>query len=82
MVSGRVFYIDTRNLEPGNPATIQELRINFEGRERNLADALGFPNTYARGNRGGVRLGIDSTGELYFLTKGDGWIRKLVSISN
>lgn len=82
MVTGRVFYIDTDNLEPGNPATILELRISFDGSEQNVADAVGFPNTYARGNRAGLRLGIDSNGELYFLTKGDGWIRKLVSTSN
>jgi len=81
MVTGRVFYIDTDNLEPDNPATILELRIEFFGFERNVADALGFPNTYSRGNRAGLRLGIDSKGELYFLTKGDGKIRKMVPAS-
>ncbi|MDD9891615.1 MAG: PQQ-dependent sugar dehydrogenase [Gammaproteobacteria bacterium] len=81
MVTGRVFYIDTDNLEPGNPATILELRVEFFGVERNVADALGFPNTYSRGNRAGLRLGIDSQGELYFLTKGDGKIRKMVPAS-
>ena len=81
MVTGRVFYIDTNNLEADNPATILELRIEFFGVERNIADALGFPNTYSRGNRAGLRLGIDSQGELYFLTKGDGKIRKMVPIS-
>lgn len=81
MVTGRVFYIDTDDLEPGNPATILELRVEFFGFERNVADALGFPNTYSRGNRAGLRLGIDSVGELYFLTKGDGGIRKMVPAS-
>ena len=81
MVTGRVYYIDTDNLEPGNPATILELRVEFFGVERNVADALGFPNTYSRGNRAGLRLGIDSQGELYFLTKGDGKIRKMVPAS-
>jgi hypothetical protein len=81
MVTGRVFYIDTDNLEPDNPTTILELRIEFFGFERNVADALGFPNTYSRGNRAGLRLGIDSEGELYFLTKGDGKIRKMVPAS-
>ncbi len=42
-----------------------------------MADALGFPNTYSRGNRAGLRLGIDSEGELYLLTKGDGRVRKM-----
>ncbi|MBM86773.1 MAG: hypothetical protein CMQ41_00180 [Gammaproteobacteria bacterium] len=81
MVTGRVFYIDAGNLEPGNPATILELRVEFFGFERNVADALGFPNTYSRGNRAGLRLGIDSVGELYFLTKGDGMIRRMVPAS-
>ncbi|MDP6414102.1 MAG: PQQ-dependent sugar dehydrogenase [Gammaproteobacteria bacterium] len=79
MVTGRVFYIDTENLQPGNPATISELRVNFAGYERNVADAVGFPNTYSRGNRADLRLGIDSQGELYFLTKGDGRIRKIIA---
>ena len=43
-----------------------------------LVDVAGFPNTYGPGNRVDLRLGTDSTGELYLLTKGDGWVRKLV----
>ena len=50
----------------------------FGGREQALVDVAGFPNTYGRGNRVDLRLGIDSVGELYLLTKGDGWVRKLV----
>ena len=79
MVTGRVFYIDTDNLEPGNPTTIRELRVTFAGYERNVADAVGFSNTYAFGNRAGLRLGSDSQGELYFLTKGDGRVRKVIA---
>jgi glucose/arabinose dehydrogenase len=81
MVTGRVFYIDTEDLEAGNPTIIKELRIEFFGQERNVADALGFPNTYSRGNRAGLRLGIDLKGELYFLTKGDGRVRKMIPSS-
>ena len=77
MVTGRIFYIDTENLVPDEPSTILELRVEFFGQERNVADALGFPNTYSRGNRAGLRLGIDSEGELYLLTKGDGRVRKM-----
>ena len=82
MVRGRVFYIDTANLEAGNPATIQELRIQVSGEVSNLGESIGFPNTYGRGNRAGVRLGQDTDGELYFLSKGDGWIRKIVPAVN
>lgn len=77
MVTGRIFYVETDNLQPGVPAAINELRVFIDGEEVNLAEAVGFPNTYGRGNRAGLRLGIDGDGELYLLTKGDGWIRKL-----
>jgi hypothetical protein len=50
----------------------------IDGREQTFADVAGFPNTYAPGNRVDLRVGIDSAGELYLLTKGDGWVRKLV----
>ena len=79
MVSGRVFYIDSDGLVPGEPAEILELRITVAGVERNLVELGGYPNTYARGDRADLRLGIDTQGELYTLTKGDGMVRKLVS---
>ena len=79
MVSGRVFYIDSQGLVPGRPAEIKELRITVDGAERNLVDFGGYPNTYARGDRADLRLGIDTQGELYALTKGDGWVRKLTA---
>ena len=78
IVRGRLFYIDAGNLEPGTPAEIKELRLMIEGREQDLLDAAGYPNTYNRGMRADLRLGIDEDKELYLLTKGDGWVRKLV----
>lgn len=79
MVSGRIFYADSNGLQAGNLGFIQELGIRIDGSVQNIADAVGFPNTYSRGNRAGLRLGIDAEGELYLLTKGDGWIRKLIA---
>ena len=78
LVRGRLFYIDAGNLEPGIPAEIKELRLMIEGREQDLLDTAGYPNTYNRGMRADLRLGIDEDKELYLLTKGDGWVRKLV----
>lgn len=78
LVSSRVFYIETDNLIPGEPTQIKEMRISIDGVERNLVEVGGYPNTYTRGNRADLRLGIDSEGELYALTKGDGRVRKLV----
>ena len=75
---GRLFAIDAATLDPTRPAEITEVRLILDGREQDLVDVAGFPNTYGRGDRVDLRVGIDSAGELYLLTKGDGWIRKLV----
>lgn len=77
---GRVFTIGTDTLRPGHPAPIEELRLNMDGEERTLLDVVGFGNTYHGGVRADLRLGLDAAGELYLLTKGDGWIRKLVAM--
>ena len=74
---GRVLYIDADTLAPGQLAEIRELRLVIDGQQRDLVEVAGMPNTYARGDRVDARLGIDSDGELYLLTKSDGWVRKL-----
>ena len=41
---------------------------------------VGYTNTYhADIPRVDLRMGMDAEGEIYLLTKGDGWIRKLVA---
>ena len=78
---GRLFAIDSADLTPGEPAAIEEVRLTFEGQERPLTAVAGFPNDYRIGElRVDARLGIDHDGELYLLTKGDGWIRRLVPL--
>lgn len=81
LVRGRVFYIETNQLSPGDLQEIKELRLSFDGVERSLAEVSSFPNSYAPGGRVDLRLGIDALGELYLLTKGDGWVRKLVPLN-
>ena len=76
---GRLLFIDADALDADQPVEITELRLMLGGVERDLVDVAGFPNTYGPGNRVGLRLGTDSAGELYLLTKGDGWVRKLVA---
>ena len=75
IVRGRVFLFDAENLRPGRPAAVEELRLLFDGEERDVADVAG----YRRKTRVDLRLGIDGDGELYLLTKGDGRVRKLVA---
>ena len=77
LVTGRIFFIESDGLTPDDPALIQELRVFIDGAERNIGETLGHPNTYGRGMRADLRLGIDASGELYALTKGDGWARKI-----
>ena len=81
LARGRLFHIETAGLEPGEPASIEEIRIIIDGRERELADVAGIPDTYRAGAiaRVGLRLAVDSEGELYLLTKGDGRVRRVVS---
>ena len=72
---GRLLTIDADILDAEQPVEIIEVRLMLGGREQALVDVAGFPNTYGPGNRVDLRLGIDSA---YLLTKGDGWVRKLV----
>ena len=81
LVRGRLLAIDAGNLAENGGTPIEEVRILIDGEEVNLADLAGFPNTYRfdGSRRVDARLGIDGDGELYLLTKGDGWIRKLTA---
>lgn len=78
LVKGRVFYIDSEELTPDEPATIHELNIHFNSENASIADIAGMRNPYKPGEqRVDLRLSVDAENELYLLTKGDGWIRKL-----
>ena len=79
IVRGRVFVLDAEDLRPGAIADIEELRLLFDGEERDVAEVAAFATTEVRSPRVDLRLGIDGHGELYLLTKGDGRIRKLVA---
>ena len=81
IVRGRIFYIDASDPVPGEYQQIRELRLSFDGEERPLADVTSMNNSYAAGKRVDLRLGRDRHGELYMLTKADGWVRKLVPLA-
>ena len=78
IVNGRLFAIDSDGLVPGRPAAIEEVRLTFGGIEQDLIAEAGWPAGNPR--RVDARLGIDHAGELYLLTKGDGWIRRLMPV--
>ena len=78
IVRGRVFYIDADELIEGRQSEVKELRLSFSGEEKGLSDITGMDNSYIPGKRVDLRMGIDALGELYLLTKADGWIRKII----
>lgn len=80
IVFGRLFYIDADRLVAGDQAEIKELEVLNNGRRFDLLEEAGHPNTYTEGLRADLRMGIDAEGELYLLTKGDGWVRKIVPV--
>ena len=71
-------------LVPGDPATVYELDMLIEGEEGSLSEIAGMPNTTLSHlpyrTRVDLRISVDRHGEMYLLSKGDGWIRKLVPI--
>ena len=77
LVSGRLFYYDPRETGGLSPATLYELGLNFERADTTMFDLAGNP--FGRG-RVDLRLGTDTAGELYLLTKFNGDIFRLGSL--
>lgn len=76
--TGDLFYTDVREMQrPGHLATIHKLRLfDQDGQETTIkqlanADGLGDPD------RVDIRFGIDSSGELLLLSKGNGKIWRI-----
>ena len=78
LVQGRLFYADLSKRNEQGLATILELRTRINGKNQALKEILAYENTYAPIPRVDLRLGTDSEGEIYTLSKGDGKIRKIV----
>lgn len=71
-------------LTPGEPTTIFELQMLFDGEEGTMSDVAGMSNTYLQHSphlrRVDLRISVDRHGEMYLLSKGDGWIRKIEQV--
>ncbi len=70
--TGRLFYIDMKDVKPGSQAPIKEWKISFNGSIKTLTELCG-------NDRVDLHFGRDDHGELYILTKPDGKIYKMVS---
>jgi len=72
IASGKLFYVNVKDLRLGNQATIKKWKISFKGVPTTLVQLCGK-------DRVEMRFGMDSKGELYLLTKADGKVYKLAS---
>jgi glucose/arabinose dehydrogenase/mono/diheme cytochrome c family protein len=69
--SGRLFYVEMKDLKLGSQAPIKEFQVSLNAERRNLAQICG-------NNRVDLRFGKDAQGELYIMTKPDGKVYKIV----
>jgi len=74
LASGKLFFVNMKDLRLGKQATIKKWRITANGVPTTLAQLCGNARVE-------MRFGKDSKGELYLLTKADGKVYKLVSAS-
>ncbi|MBS1748961.1 MAG: PQQ-dependent sugar dehydrogenase [Bacteroidetes bacterium] len=72
--SGRLFFLNTAEIQQGKRATIKEWKITFNGAPATLKDICGS-------QRVDLHFGRDEKGELYIMTKADGKLYKLTSAS-
>jgi hypothetical protein len=69
--TGRLFYINTADLEPGKMATVKEWFVSVNGKRLTLREICGQ-------DRVDLRFARDEKGEMYIFTKPDGKIYRLV----
>ena len=87
IVNGRIFAADVADMkaveinEPMTSTAIEEIQLftrSAAGVETNL-DMTSFPGI---GGRVDLRFGLDNMGEIYVMSKADGFVRKLVGPEN
>ena len=69
--TGRLFYVNTKDIQLGKEAIIKEWKVMLNGRVETLRQLCG-------NNRVDLHFGKDAACEMYILTKPDGKIYKLV----
>ncbi len=72
--TGRLFYINMNEIQQGKQVLVKEWKISINGAIKTLAELCGS-------ERVDLHFGRDSQGELYVLTKPDGKVYKLVSVT-
>lgn len=72
MNNGRLYFLDLRELKQGQPATIREWKISYNGSTISTAELCGS-------KRVDLRFGKDYKGDIYFFSKQDGKVYRLAS---
>ena len=75
-VNGVPYTLDANNLPDGGSTGITELRLRSAGAEITFLNLIKQTNTAA--TRADLRFGTDASGNVYFLNKQDGIIRRIV----
>ena len=68
---GKVFFAEVDQMELGQQAPVQQLKLEFEGQPTDLP-------TLTDNRRVDLRLGTDTAGELYLFTKSNGTLYRVV----
>lgn len=71
--TGRLFYIDLKDISTGKMALIKEWKVALKGPPRTLRQITG-------NDRVDLHFGKDSEGEIYILTKADGKVYRIKSV--
>lgn len=71
MNNGRLYYLDLAEVKPGSMATIREWKITLNGKPATTAELCGS-------QRVDLRFGKDHQGEVYFFSKQDGKVYRLI----
>lgn len=75
IVKGRVFYIESNDIELGKQATIKEIQITYNGKITTMIELSGAQKV-------DMRFGRDHRGELYIMSKPDGKIYRVTESAN
>jgi glucose/arabinose dehydrogenase len=68
--TGRLFYIDMKDIQPGRLAPIKAWNVSLDGKVETLKQLCG-------NDRVDLHFGKDASGEIYIMTKPDGKVYKL-----
>jgi mono/diheme cytochrome c family protein len=71
IVSGRLFFVEMKDIRLGSQAPIKEFRVSLNGEIKSMADICG-------NMRVDLRFGRDADGELYIFTKPDGKVYRII----